>query len=100
MKHLFLALALLPTGFVAAQAERYAEILRTDPYLANGFFMVDPAKYQALGLDHINVDIIVATPRVNLPPLEQIVQSFTITNGTYGKADLSFLNTMQPDQSS
>ena len=100
MKHLFLALALLPTGYAAAQAERYVEILRTDPYLANGFFMVDQAKYQALGLDHIDVEIIVTTPRINLPPLEQMVQSFTISNGTYGKADLSFLNTMQPDQSS
>ncbi len=100
MKHLFLALALLPTGHVFAQAERWSEILRTDPYLANGFFIVDQAKYQALGLDHIDVEIIVTTPRINLPPLEQIVQSFTITNGTYGKADLAFLNTMQPDQSS
>lgn len=100
MKNKLLALALLSAGLANAQADRWSEILQTDPYLSNGYFIVNQAKYHAMGIDSMNVQIIVATPHANAPATKQTVQSFGITNGKYGHADMGFLQSMQPNQTS
>lgn len=97
MRHALLAAALFLFSATYAQQE-YQKILRSDPYLANGYFIVDPDGWQQLDISHIDVDIILATPNTGGATSKQTIQSFTIEEPTFGKADLGFLSTMEEDQ--
>jgi hypothetical protein len=98
MKKLLLVLAVTSAGLVNAQVSRWSDVLRTDPYLSNGYFIINPTKYQSLDLDHINIDMILATPNTSGGITKQTIQSFSITNGFQGHADMAFLQTLQSDQ--
>jgi hypothetical protein len=76
MKKLLLVMALSSAGLANAQVSRWAEVLRTDPYLSNGYFIVNPAKYQALGLHHINIDMVLATPNAAGALLSKLFRAF------------------------
>jgi hypothetical protein len=49
--------ALLLCQLVAAQ-EGFRQVLQADPYLANGYFIVDSAKFHQLGLNKLKVEVI------------------------------------------
>ncbi|MBS1938540.1 MAG: hypothetical protein JSS84_12115 [Bacteroidetes bacterium] len=98
MKHALLSLGLLIAGGASAAPDTWKTILRVDPYLANGYFIVDQASWNRMGIDHIAVDIAVVTPQGSGAPTKAVVQSFSITNGFFGKADLGFLSTLSPGQ--
>lgn len=97
MRHALLAATLFLLSATYAQ-EDYRKILRTDPYLSNGYFIVDPDDWQQLDISHIDVDIILATPNTGGATTKETIQSFTIEEPTFGKADLGFLSTLEEDQ--
>lgn len=46
----------------AAQGQSpHRQLFLVDPYETNGYFLVDQEKFDALGIDHINVRISAAT---------------------------------------
>ncbi len=78
--------------------DTWQDVLRADPYLADGYFIVSADQWQAKDLDHITVDIILAELQTNDTVQEQTIQQFQISSATYGKADLGFLTSMTDQQ--
>ncbi len=96
MRHALLAAALFLFSATYAQ-EEYQKILRTNPYLSNGYFIVNAEEWDQMDISHIDVDVIIATSKGN--GVERtVVQSITIVNPSFGKADLGFVSTLEGDQ--
>lgn len=93
MRQTVALLALLPFGIIHGQD--YKQILLADPYLSNGYFIVDEAKFQQLQLTHIDVDIMAHRLLVTGGTTEELIDSITITDSFFGKADLGFLGSLQ-----
>lgn len=100
MKAILLSLACMLTGLVQGQSDRWPEILETDPYLSNGYFIIDQDKLDLLDIDHVDVDINVRSMNSNGSATVRTVQTLHITNGQYGHADMDRLQqTMQSGES-
>jgi hypothetical protein len=100
MKAILLSLACMLTGFVQGQSDRWPEILETDPYLSNGYFIIDQDKYDLLDIDHLDVNINVKAMNSNGSATVRTVQTLHITNGQYGHADMDLLQqSMQSGES-
>lgn len=74
----------------AAQGQSpHRQLFLVDPYETNGYFLVDQEKFDALGLDHIEVHISAAQLEGRDITTSRVLESITISNFFYGKADLS-----------
>jgi hypothetical protein len=97
MRNTLLSLALLLAAATQAQ-NTWQSILSTDPYLSNGYFIVNADQRSQLNIAHIDIDIIMATLMPDGTMQKTTLQQFSITNNFYGKADLSFLDSVQDNQ--
>jgi hypothetical protein len=97
MRHALLAFALLLFSSMSAQ-DQWTKIFRTNPYLSNGYFIVNADDWQQMDLDHIDIDIIMATLMPDGSTQKTTIQSFSITDNFYGKANLGFLDSIQDNQ--
>lgn len=97
MRKTLCTLALLLCGYTFAQ-DQWQQIFRTDPYLSNGYFIVNHDAWQRMGLAKIDIDINMSTLQSNGAIAKSTLQQFSITDNFYGKADLGFLDSIQANQ--
>ncbi len=75
--------------------EDYPKVLACDPYMSNGYFIKDLQKCRDLEVSQIDVDIIAAKPNSDGSMSKRTLQSFSITDGNYGKVDRSKLEGLE-----
>lgn len=94
MKHACLGLALSVSFSLHAQDD-FRQILLADPYLANGYFIVNSEKFDQLNLSRIDVAIIAnkLTQSGGTQPVR--LESFTISSDFYGSIDPSWIESLQ-----
>ncbi len=88
----FPIVACLLFSFAAFGQDDFERVLMTNPFMTNGFFIVDDAKRQQLGATNVEVEIIVDKPQADGTILHTTIQTLTITPSTYyARADLSLI---------
>lgn len=76
----------------------HRQLFLVDPYETNGYFLVDQKKYDAMGLDHIDVRISAAKLEGRRITTSRELESITISDSFYGKADLSKILDITPNE--
>jgi hypothetical protein len=72
-------------------------LFTVDPFQANGYFMLDNALCQSLGVQHVDIDIIVKVHRSNGSYVPRVVQSLHITAPDfYAHADQAMIGSLGP----
>lgn len=97
MRYTLLPIAVLMAATLFAQ-DQWRQILCTNPYLSNGYFIVNQQERQQLNIERLDVDIRMATWMSDGSLQSESLQHLSIEDNFYGKADLSFLDSIQTNQ--
>jgi hypothetical protein len=89
LRSVFAAMLLAALCPVAKGQSPHRQLFLVDPYETNGYFLVDQEKFDALGLDRIEVRISAAQLEGRSIKSSRELEAITIANSFYGKADLS-----------
>lgn len=68
------------------------DILYVNPYLANGYFMINPDQWSALEVDHLSVDIFLVDEDQGGKRHYDKVETITINGPTYANVDFGFMD--------
>lgn len=87
-RQILTALGLLFFSWANGQADQFKKLLRTDPYLSNGYFIVDKDKCAALGVTQLEIEIFTYRETSGLRT-KTTLKSFTMVPADFFKdADL------------
>jgi len=98
MKKMILTLLLGGLCIGVDAQEDYRTLLSTDPWMSNGYFIVDYAKLQGMGATTVQVDIPVDKVVGGGTPERRTLQTFNITNGLFGKVDPQLLASLSAEE--